>query len=168
MINEMFPDIIDYISQPIGYSDVKVLRNAFICGGIACVLMVVGLKYLLILILSMFITAIVVVIAWLYTLRSDTRAELLTRIRDVCKTFIRRCIDEVMDEEDSRKDVTAEEVETLPDDTSTSISSCRLPGRSIDKEDVTAAKVEVSHSSKLDESWETMSQVAAYIKELKG
>lgn len=103
----MLSDMFNYIIKPAGESDIKVLRNAFICGIIAFVLFVVGLKYLLVLIMYLFITTTIVVVTWLYTLAQESRNEIISRIKDVFCTFMRTCIEEVVQDDKKKKNVVA-------------------------------------------------------------
>lgn len=108
----MFSDMFNYIIKPARESDIKVLRNAFICGIIAFVLFVVGLKYLLVLIMYLFITTTIVVVTWLYTLPRESRNEIISRIKDVFCTFMRTCIEEVVQDDKNKQNVVADDDET--------------------------------------------------------
>lgn len=103
----MLSDMFNYIIKPARESDIKVLRNAFICGITAFVLFVVGLKYLLVLIMYLFITTTIVVVTWLYTLPQESRNEIISRIKDVFCTFMRTCIEEVVQDDKKKKNVVA-------------------------------------------------------------
>lgn len=103
----MLSDMFNYIIKPARESDIRVLRNAFICGIIAFVLFVVGLKYLLVLIMYLFITTTIVVLTWLYTLPQESRNEIISRIKDVFCTFMRTCIEEVVQDDKKKKNVVA-------------------------------------------------------------
>lgn len=103
----MLSDMFNYIIKPARESDIRVLRNAFICGIIAFVLFVVGLKYLLVLIMYLFITTTIVVVTWLYTLPQEARNEIISRIKDVFCTFMRTCIEEVVQDDKKKKNVVA-------------------------------------------------------------
>lgn len=104
----MLSDMFNYIIKPARESDITVLRNAFICGIIAFVLFVVGLKYLLVLIMYLFITTTIVVVTWLYTLPQESRNEIISRIKDVFCTFTRTCIEEVVQDDKYKKNVVAD------------------------------------------------------------
>lgn len=106
----------DYIIKPARESDIRVLRNAFICGIIAFVLFVVGLKYLLVLIMYLFITTTIVVVTWLYTLPQESRNEIISRIKDVFCTFMRTCIEEVVQDDKEKKNVVATDASGTGDD----------------------------------------------------
>lgn len=97
----LLKDTVQYIVQPIHDQDIVVLRNAFICGIVAFVLFIVGLKPLLVLLAYLFVMAAVIVAAWLYTLGEEARRNVFERIGEVCRTFVRRCVDEAMDERDT-------------------------------------------------------------------
>lgn len=103
----MLSDMFNYIIKPARESDIRVLRNAFICGFIAFVLFVVGLKYLLILIMYLFITTTIVVVTWLYTLPQESRNEIISRIKDIFCTFMRTCIEEVVQDDKKKKNLVA-------------------------------------------------------------
>lgn len=103
----MLSDMFNYIIKPARESDIRVLRNAFICGIIAFVLFVVGLKYLLVLIMYLFITTTIVVVTWLYTLPQESRNEIISRIKDVFCTFMRTCIEEVVQDDKKKRNVVA-------------------------------------------------------------
>lgn len=99
----MISDTLNYILNPINESDIKILRNVVLCGIVAFAILIIGVKYLITLVFYMMIVTVVIVVAWLYTLNEHTRTDLVNRTLEVCRTFVRKCISDVIKEVDSLK-----------------------------------------------------------------
>lgn len=84
----------DHIFAAVDEYHMCALRNAAICGVLAFAFLIVGVNQLITLVIYMFVIAIVCVSIWLYSLGPETRAQVVSRVKDVARAFWRKCVDD--------------------------------------------------------------------------
>lgn len=85
-----------YVAGPLDSADIAMLRNTAFCSITAFVVVLVGLPKLLMLMFYFLVIVLIAVLTWLYSLDGQKRTAVIGRIKEVCESLIRVCLNDTL------------------------------------------------------------------------